>query len=273
MPVPPYDHHLNLAMQTVATVVLWGGTLALLAYTVHLGRRERSILPVVLVLSVAVGSIIEPLYDIAYHLLWYTPGQWTLFTSFELPQPVWVMPAYVMVFGLPAVLLYRRLAEGASLSFIFKVAGLLVFTTAFFETAANNLDLYGYYGPAPMRLLKYPLWIAVMEAAQITGFAILCAVLKRRATRPLHYLALFAIFPANFAFDVLGAGFPTIIAMNTPHPSTIVMWLSSFASIGLAATSLWWTAQLLLHDQRTADAATETIRWRPPMLQPLSSSR
>ena len=251
MPVPPYGHHLNEAMQTVATIVLWGGSLALLAYAVRLGRRERSILPVMLWLSVAVGSIIEPLYDFAYHLLWYTPGQWTLFTSFGLPQPVWVMPAYIMVFGLPAMLLYRRLAAGADLTFIFKVAGLLVLTTAFFETTANNVDLYGYYGGAPMRLLKYPLWIAVMEAAQITGFAILCALLKRRATRPVHYLALMVLFPANFAFDVLGAGFPTIIAQNMPHPNTAVMWASAFASIALAATALWWTAQLLLWDQRS----------------------
>jgi hypothetical protein len=92
-----------------------------------------------------------------------------------------------------------------------------------------------------------------MEGVQITGFAVLCAVLARRATRPAHYLALFAVFPANFAFDVLGAGFPTIIAINTPHPSTPVMWFSAAASIALAATALWWTAQLLLHDHAIAD--------------------
>jgi hypothetical protein len=259
MPVPPYGHHLNLAMQTMATIVLWGGSAALLAYAVRLGRRERSILPVMLWVSVAVGSIIEPLYDIAYHLLWYTPGQWTLFTAFGLPQPVWVMPAYIMVFGLPAMLLYRRLAAGADLAFIFKVAALLVFTTAVFETTANNVDLYGYYGAAPMRLLKYPLWIAVMEAAQITGFAVLCALLKRRATRPVHSLALLVVFPANFAFDVLGAGFPTVIAQNMPHPDTAVMWLSAVASIGLAATALWWTAQLLLWDQGSRPAAARQL--------------
>ena len=42
------------------------------------------------------------------------------------------MPAYIMVFGLPAMLLYRRLAAGPDLTSIFKVAGLLVLTTAFF---------------------------------------------------------------------------------------------------------------------------------------------
>jgi hypothetical protein len=265
MPVPPYDHHLNLAMQTVATFLLWAATLGTLGWAVAIARRERTVLPVVLVLSVAVGSILEPIYDILYHLLWYTGGtvngdltghQWTLFTAFGLPQPVWAMPAYVMVFGLPALIMYRKLAAGTTMAGIFKMAGILVVTTAVFETTANNIDLYGYYGQAPMRLLKYPLWIAVMEAAQITGFAVLCAVLSRRKTRETHALALFALFPANFGFEVLGAGFPTLIVMNMAHPNVPLLWLSSVVSIAFAATSLWWTAKLLLHDQ-AGDLAPE----------------
>ena len=253
--VPPYDLPLNMTMQTIATIVLWGGTLALLAYAVKMARDERSPFPVLLVVAVAVGSIIEPLYDISYHLYWLTDGgQWTLFTGFGLPQPVWVMPAYVMVFGLPALLLYRRLAAGATLAFIFKFGALTAFTTAAFEITAINVDLYKYYGEAPLRLAHYPIGIAFMEAAQITGFAVLAAVLKLRATRNLHYLALFVVFPANFAFDTLGAGFPTIMAINTPDPQPVVMVLSALVSIAFAVTALWWTAQLLLRAPAAAPA-------------------
>jgi hypothetical protein len=259
VPVPPYDHHLNLTMQTIATVLLWVATLATLGWAGVLARRERTVLPVVLVLSVAAGSVLEPIYDVLYHLLWYTNGtrggdltgdQWTLFTAFDLPQPVWVVPAYVMVFGFPALLMYRKLAQGTSILGVFRMAAVLFTTTAVFETTAINLDLYGYYGQHPMRLLGYPLWIAAMEAAQITGFTVLCAVLSRRKTRELHTLALFALFPANFGFDVIGAGFPTLIAMNVQHPSVPVLWITGVLSIAFAATSLWWTAQLLIHDQK-----------------------
>ena len=259
MPVPPYAHHLNLVMQTVATIVLWGATAATLAWAGVMARRSRSVFPVALVLSVAAGSVLEPIYDICYHLLWYTGGtvhgditghQWTLFTAFRLPQPVWVMPAYVVVFALPALVMHERLARGASVAQIAKMAALLVVTTGTFETIANNLNLYGYYGAAPMRLLQYPVWIAFMESAQITGFAVLCALLLRRKSRDAESLALFALFPANFGFAVMGAGFPTLIAINTAHPSTPVMWLSAVVSIAFAATTLWWTSQLLLHDQR-----------------------
>jgi hypothetical protein len=247
-PAPPYDLPLNTTMQTIATVLLWAGTLLLLAYAAKIARDERSILPVVLVLAVAAGSVIEPLYDISYHLHWLDAGeQWTLFTSFGLPQPVWVMPAYVMVFGLPAVLLYRSLARGASIGRIFKIAALTSCTTAVFEIAAVNLDLYVYYGESAWRFLEYPLFISVMEGTQITGFAVLAAVLSQRVTRPWHCLALFAIFPCNFAFEVLGAGFPTVILQNSStDPNGLLLFLSGFASAGLAATALWWTAQLLV---------------------------
>lgn len=251
MPTPPFDAPLNLAMQTVATIVLWALTAVLLAYAVRQSVRDRSAFPVVLVLAVAVGSIIEPLYDISYHLLWHIPGQWTLFTSFDLPQPVWVMPAYVVVFGAPALFLYKAFAEkGTTLSTIFKFAGFTAFTTAVFEITAINLDLYQYYGEHPMRFLGYPMWIAFMEAAQITGFAILAAALERRSTREWHCLALFVIFPANFAFDTLGAGFPTIITINATDPSTLLIWVTGFISIAFAATALWWTSQLLVAPQQ-----------------------
>src|SRR5437588_12115923 len=142
LPVPPYHLVLNTTMQTIATVVLWAGTIALLAYAYRLARQERSPFPLLLVLAVAAGSLIEPLYDIAYHLFRLDHGQqWTLFTAFGLPQPVWVMPAYVMVFALPALLLYRRVMAGAPLSLVFKYGLTLSFTTAMFEIIAGKLDL------------------------------------------------------------------------------------------------------------------------------------
>jgi hypothetical protein len=263
LPLPgpeTYSLELNEVMQTVATVILWGGTVLLLGYAVKIARAERSYLPVVLVLAVASGSIIEPIYDITYHLHWLGADgsgngpQWTLFTSFGLPQPVWVMPAYVLVFALPAILLYRSFAAGVTIRKIFGFAALTATTTAMFEIVAINVDLYTYYGEAPVRVFDYPIWIAFMESAQITGFAVLCAVVKMRATKPQHCLVLFLVFPANFAFETIGAGFPVLIAQNVPDPSTALMTAMVPVSIGLAATGLWWTSQLLFLCHRLAAA-------------------
>ncbi len=251
-PAPPYDLPLNTTMQTIATIVLWGGTAVLFAFAVRMAKRERSIFPIVLVVAVAVGSLIEPLYDISYHLYWLDAGQqWTLFTSFGLPQPVWVMPAYIMVFGMPALLMYRSFARGVTLQRVFKLAALTSLTTAIFEITAINLGLYVYYGESPWRVFNYPLFISFMEGAQITGFAVLAALLSLYASKAVHALALFAIFPGNFALETLGAGFPTVILQNTsPNPNGVLLFFSAFASVGLAATALWWTTQSLLAAQR-----------------------
>ena len=251
-PTPPYDLPLNTTMQTIATIVLWGGTALLLGYAITLVKRERSILPIVLVVAVAVGSLIEPLYDTAYHLFWLDSGrQWTLFTSFGLPQPVWVMPAYVMVFGMPALLMYRSFARGVTIKRVFSMAALTSLTTAAFEITAINLDLYVYYGESPWRVFGYPLFIGFMEGAQITGFAVLTALLSIYAVKPVHCLALFAIFPGNFALETLGCGFPTVILQNSSaNPNGTLLFFSAFASVGLAATALWWTTQSLLAAQR-----------------------
>ena len=252
LPVPPYHLVLNTTMQTIATVVLWAGTIALLAYAYRLARQERSPFPLLLVLAVAAGSLIEPLYDIAYHLFRLDHGQqWTLFTAFGLPQPVWVMPAYVVVFALPALLLYRRLRAGAAVSLAFTFALVLTLTTAVFEIIAVNVDLYTYYGQAPVRVFGYPLWIGFMEGVQIATYAVLAAVLRHRATRPVHGVALFVLFPANFAWTTLGAGFPTLMAINTPDPSTFVMWLSVPISVAFSATSLWLATQLLMRQRQS----------------------
>jgi hypothetical protein len=248
MPIPPYDHPLNTTMQTVATVVLWSATALILGIAVRRAMRERTAFPVVVVLAVAVGSLIEPLYDIAYHLLWYVLGQWTLFTAFGLPQPVWVMPAYVVVFAGPTLYLYPKFERGVFRVDIFKYAGLTFVTTAVFEIAAINLGLYTYYGPHPFRLFDYPLWISVMEAAQITGFAVVATVFKQRSAGGLSVLGLFVLYPAHFAYALLGAGFPALIAINMDAPSTALVWATGVVSMGFAAVALLLVSDLLVRD-------------------------
>lgn len=242
MPVPPYDHPLNLLMQTVMTICLWSAAIAFVVLAVMYARRERSWFPLLIVAAVAFGSLIEPLYDIAYHLLWFIPGQWTLFTSFDLPQPIWVMSAYIVVFAGPALLLYPRIERGVSMSQLFRLAAITALTTAVFEIVAIQGGTYTYYGPHPLRVLEYPLWIAVLEAAQITTFTVVAVQLRARTRGEWPLLGLFVLFPANFCFSNLGAGFPGIVAINAPSPSPLLTTLAALLSIAFAATTLWLVA-------------------------------
>ncbi|NGY07033.1 hypothetical protein [Solimonas terrae] len=242
MPIPPYDHPLNLLMQTVMTVCLWSAAIAFVMLAVVRVRRERSWFALLIVAAVAFGSLIEPLYDIAYHLLWFVPGQWTLFTSFGLPQPIWVMSAYIVVFAGPALLLYPKIERGINLVQLFRLAGITALTTAAFEIIAIQGGTYMYYGPQPLRLFEYPLWIAVLEADQITTFTIVAVQLRARTRGELPLLGLFVLFPANFCFSNLGAGFPGLIAINTNSPSPLLIALAALLSVVFAAIALWLVA-------------------------------
>ncbi|WP_110881786.1 hypothetical protein [Mycolicibacterium vulneris] len=198
MPTPPYEHPLKLAVQTVATIVLWTATALIVAIALRRAAKERSALTIIVVLAVAIGSLIEPLYDIAYHLLWYVPGHWTLFTSFNLPQPVWVMPAYVTVFAGPTLYLYPKFAAGVSRRDIVRYAGLTVVTTAVFETAADTKKLTiccnmqtnfmdnGDYPLAAKCLDAQPLSSSRTLARRIRVLSVneILSALGRRADRP-----------------------------------------------------------------------------------------
>ena len=242
MPQPPYDHALNMTMQTVMTVALWSIAAGFIALAILRSLRQKTWFPIILVASVAFGSLIEPLYDISYHLLWFIPGQWTLFTSFDLPQPIWVMSAYIVVFAGPALMLCPKIEKGVSLPQLFRLAGITALTTAIFEIIAIQGGTYMYYGPHPFRLFEYPLWIAVLEACQITSFTIVAVQLRARTSGELPLLGLFVLFPANFCFSNLGAGFPGIIAMNMVDPPMVLVTAAAVLSMVFAAVVIWLVA-------------------------------
>ncbi|MGH6892644.1 MAG: hypothetical protein ACREEP_10330 [Dongiaceae bacterium] len=244
MPTPPYTHPLNLLMQTVFTVTLWSLAAVLIVIAIRRSLRERSWFPILLVASVAFGSLIEPLYDIAYHLLWFIPGQWTLFTSFDLPQPVWVMSAYIVVFAGPALFLLPAMERGVTLPRLFRLAGITAVTTAVFEIAAIQCGTYMYYGSHPFRLFGYPLWIAFAEAAQIACFTIAALELRRRVRSEVGLLGLFVLFPANFCFTTLGAGFPGLIAINMVEPPLLFLSVAAALSTLFFVGSLWLVASV-----------------------------
>lgn len=242
MPVPPFEHPLNLMMQTVMTVGLWAGALGFLILAIIRSVRQKTWFPVLIVASVAFGSLIEPLFDISYHLLWFTPGQWTLFTSFDLPQPIWVMSAYIVVFAGPALLLYPKIEKGVSVRQLLRMAAITAVTTAVFEMIAIKGGTYMYYGPHPFRLFEYPLWIGVLEASQITTFVVVAVQLRARTSGEWPLLGLFVLFPANFCFSNLGAGFPAIIAINTADPSPLLVAAAAILSMAFAAAVIWLVA-------------------------------
>jgi hypothetical protein len=245
--VPPVHHELNLTMQAILTDVSWVLTAALLIVAIWLGVRERTPFYALMVLAAGVGAFAEPLYDVAMMLYFYsTPGMWTHFTAFDIPQPIWTHSGYVVLYAAPAIYIARRIARGTmTRGVLFILAAITFVESAVFEIVGINGGLYSYWGPHVFRIFQYPLVIGVLEAAQVICFAVAASQLRARSTATWQLLGLFVLFPFTFFGANFGLGWPTIIALHLEHTSTPVIAAATVVSIGLAVVMIRMCASLI----------------------------
>jgi hypothetical protein len=252
--VPPIDHQLNLTTQAILTDVSWGLTAVLLLIAIWMGVRERTPFYALMVLAALVGAFAEPLYDVAMALYFYsTPGMWTHFTAFDIPQPIWTHSGYVVLYAAPAIYIAHRIGRGMmTRRTLFVWAGISLLESAAFEIVGINGGLYSYWGPHVLRIFQYPLVIGVLEAAQVICFAVAASQLRARCTNQRRLLGLFVLFPCMFFMANFGAGWPTIIGVHLEHTSTPVVLVAAVISICFAVV-LIGTAASFLPPQSAAD--------------------
>ncbi|WP_051342573.1 hypothetical protein [Pseudonocardia spinosispora] len=259
MPLPPVDHPLNLTTQGVLLYGSWVLTAVLLVFAVQLGRRERTPFYVLLVLAAMVGAFVEPLYDTAMMLYFYsTEGMATHFTAFDIPQPLWTHSGYAVLYASAAILITRSAWQGTLTRQRLGVfAGTELLMSCVFEMIGINGGAYAYWGPHTLRIFQYPLVIGVLETAQVVAFAIAAALLRQRMSgRPVTLLWLFVIFPCTFLGGNFGAGWPVIIAIHLAEPNTAITAGATVLSIVLAGLLVRGAAGFLPVLQRRPAVAT-----------------
>src|ERR1700761_9395248 len=212
-----------------------------------MGVRQRTPFYALLVLAALVGAFAEPLYDVAMMLYFYsTPGMWTHFTAFNIPQPIWTHSGYVVLYAAPAIYIARQIARGMmTRRTLFVWAGITLLESAAFEIIGINGGLYTYWGPHVFRILQYPLVIGVLETAQVICFEVAAWVLGDRHTSRWQLLGLFVLFPCTFFMANFGAGWPTIIAVHLKHTSTPVVIAGTVVTICFAVFLVRAAASLL----------------------------
>jgi hypothetical protein len=263
--MPPVDHELNLTTQAILTDISWGLTLALLAIAIWMGARERTPFYALMVLGALVGAFAEPLYDVAMMLYFYsTPGMWTHFTAFDIPQPIWTHSGYVVLYAAPAIYIAHQIGRGTmTRRMLFVWAGISLLESAAFEMVGINGGLYSYWGPHVFRIFQYPLVIGVLEAAQVICFAVAASQLRARSTGQWQLLGLFVLFPCTFFMTNFGAGWPTIIAVHLKHTSAPVIAAAAVLSICFATVLVLAAGSFLPPRSPTAAAARASSLDKP----------
>jgi hypothetical protein len=256
---PPTTHPLNLATQAVLLYGSWGLTIAVLAIAARLGRQERTTFYPLMVLAVLVGAFVEPLYDTATMLYFYsTRGMVTHFTAFGIPQPLWTHSGYVVLYAVPALLLAHQAARGhLTVRRVYAFAALVFGMSCAFEMIGINGGTYAYWGPYTVRVLGYPLIIGLLETAQVIVFAVVAVEIRRRLADPISGASLFVAFPVIFLGVNFGAGWPTIVAIHLAAPSTAITLAGTVLSTALALILIRAGARLAAADQPASDSMTD----------------
>lgn len=258
--MPPIDHALNLTTQTILTYASWALTAVLLVVAIRMGMRDRTPFYALVVLGALVGAFAEPLYDVGMMLYFYsTPGMWTHFTAFDIPQPIWTHSGYAVLYAAPAIYITNRIAHGSMTGRTLSVlAGITLLESAAFEMVGINGGLYSYWGPHVFRILQYPFVIGVLETAQVICFAVAAAQLRARCTASRQLLGVFVLFPCTFFGANFGAGWPTIVAIHLEHTSAPVVAGATVLSICFALLLMRAAASFL--PRSSADAHRDHIR-------------
>lgn len=263
MSQPPIGHELNLVTQAVLLYGSWVLTAAVLLIAVRMGIRERTLFYPLLVIAVLLGAFVEPLYDTAMMLYFYsTRGMVTHFTAFGIPQPVWTHSGYVVLYAVPALFITRDVWRGSLTDRrLYTFAGLEFLMSCAFEMIGINGGAYTYWGPHTFRVLHYPLIIGILETAQVVVFAVAAAALRRRAAHPVGLLGLLVLFPCTFLGANFGAGWPAIIAIHLTDPTTATVAVATLLSTVLALVLIRAASALI--PTPGSDVSSTTTRTAP----------
>jgi hypothetical protein len=220
---------------------VWAGRMA---------KERRSITPVAIVVAVAVGTLNEAAWNTLYHLVWYIPGQWTLWTSFGIPQPVWMMGMYTTIYAGPALWFWQK-ADAGTLTRELAARSVLVASAAIgiLEIAVISGGVYSYYGDPPFALDlgdgKYPLYAAVMEGCFITVFSVAVARIGPVLRGWGGALLTLPVFSFLFCAVFFGGGMPLLVVTNASDVPSAVMYAGALAAIALTLSMVWLVLHLL----------------------------
>lgn len=239
----------NETSQTLLTVAVFVVLAGLLVWAARLARERGSVAPIAMVVAVAVGTLNEAAWNTLYHLLWYVPGQWTLWTAFGIPQPVWMMGMYTAIYAGPALWAWGRADAGTlTREMVARIAVVASLAIGVLEVTVISGGVYSYYGDTPMTLDlgdgQYPLYACVMEGCFIAVFAVVMSRIGP-VLRGWGALLTLPVFSFLFCAVFFGGAMPLLVVTNGVDVAMGWMWVGVLAGLALTASMVWLVSHLL----------------------------
>lgn len=231
VPSPPVDMVVPSGVQWFFTLALAAVCAALVAWSLLSWRRTGSPLELVLLAGGALATLNEPLHNIHNGLFHPAIGQWTVFTAYDRPIPLWAIFGYTLYFGFGAIGLSRSLRSGVTLRRFWSTVGAVFVVNLLIEIPILGADLMRYYGPQPFEVLGLPLHQLVFNGLGALVVAAPLVFLPQLFEGARTALALLLPVLGYFASQAVGMGFFLAFSSDAPHG---VIWLASAFSMVLA---------------------------------------
>ena len=231
--------------QLVVTAVLAVLVIGALGFTASESRRTGSLLPAAILVGGSLAAFNEPIVDVLGGCLHHQIGQWTAFTTFDRPMPVWLCLAYVMYFGAGPLAILRVMSlAGPRKGYSAAISGLLVFNLVLELPILNGAGLYQYYGYQALTLFGLPVaWVV----GNVFGVSLTVVVVHHLGPALSRGAGLIAALALPAATQLASAGSVTLPEFSTYNAdvSSTWKWIGALASLALGLTLLRWLATLL----------------------------
>jgi hypothetical protein len=261
-PDPPVAEHVRSATWEYlffASQVL--AALGTLTYATVASRRGKSLIPLMCVVGGALTIFLEPLIDSHLQVWWPIHHQPDVLNIWGRNVPMMIVFTVTFYFGLNTAMRYRWMQKNGPQSRLWTLYAIEVGCALLLEPPAIQLHLWHYYGEHGLRIFGYPIWWPFVGGACCMAAGTLIFLLAPYLTG-IRVLLVPPILVMGVAAAYWGAGWPMFTVLNA-EPSTWIVYIASFVSIGLAFLIVWMCTIATGHrdyrkQQREARRATST---------------
>ena len=127
--VPHLPHHIPEVKQAFQVLFSLGQIPPLViavVLAVRWSKEHGSLIPVLFLVGGGIAMFNEPIVDHNAAVWFPTAGQWTLYTTFGIAQPVWLATAYVWFFGGQPMVIWHLLQRGLPARRLWKAFAVVV---------------------------------------------------------------------------------------------------------------------------------------------------
>jgi hypothetical protein len=203
--------------------------IAALAAAVRLTLTHRDPLPLVCCGAALVAALNEPIYDILGKIV-YAENNPMAYHAFGRSIPWFLVLGYLPWVGLAPYLVFKAMQAGVPRRTLHIAAALLFVSVACVEIFGNSLQLWTYYGEAPMKFLGV--------APQAVTYPLVGGFLLYAVANPLHgwrrALTGFTISVLILPIGYASTSWPGYFALYADLPPALD-WIASAALLALCA--------------------------------------